>query len=118
MDSDRWKQIDNILQAALDQPPGKRADFLQLACKGDEALEIEVRSLLASQEEAGSFWKARRWKWPHRNSPADKAKRSQTEAIPLWARSFLTTASSRSSAVAGWVWFIRPRTPAFIASSL
>jgi len=55
MESDRWKQIDNILQAALEQPPGKRADFLHRACKDDEALEMEVRSLLASQEEAGSF---------------------------------------------------------------
>ena len=55
MDSDRWKQIDSLLQAALERSPGDRAEFLQKACKGDEALEREVRSLLASQEEAGSF---------------------------------------------------------------
>jgi len=55
MDSDRWKQIDNLLQAALQRPPGERADFLRQACAGDEALEQEVRSLLASQQDAGSF---------------------------------------------------------------
>ena len=55
MDSDRWKQVDNLLQAALDRPPAGRAEFLRQACAGDEALEREVRSLLASQQEAGSF---------------------------------------------------------------
>src|SRR6266700_140560 len=55
MDSDRWKQVDNLLLSALDRPPGERAEFLRQACAGDEALEWEVRSLLASQQEAGSF---------------------------------------------------------------
>ncbi len=55
MDSDQWKQIDSILQAALERPVTERAQFLRQACKGDAALEREVRSLLASQEEAGSF---------------------------------------------------------------
>ncbi len=55
MDSARWKQVDNLLQAALERPPDERAGFLRQACAGDEALEREVRSLLASQEEAGSF---------------------------------------------------------------
>jgi eukaryotic-like serine/threonine-protein kinase len=55
MDSDRWKQIDSILQAALERPPGERDEFLRHACLGDTDLEREVRSLLASQEEAGSF---------------------------------------------------------------
>src|SRR5450432_2344291 len=55
MDSDRWKQIDNLLQAALERPPTGRAEFLRQACAGDEALECEVRSLLDSQQQAGSF---------------------------------------------------------------
>jgi Tol biopolymer transport system component len=55
MDPDRWKQVDNMLQAALERPPAGRADFLRQACAGDRALEQEVRSLLASQQEAGSF---------------------------------------------------------------
>jgi serine/threonine protein kinase len=55
MDSDRWKKVDSVLQAAVQRPPAERSDFLKKACKGDPALEEEVRSLLASQEEAGSF---------------------------------------------------------------
>src|SRR6266571_2214898 len=55
MDSERWKRVDDLLQAALEHPPGDRAGFLRQACAGDEALEREVRSLLASQQEAGSF---------------------------------------------------------------
>src|SRR5881392_785401 len=55
MDSEQWKRVDNLLQAALERPPGDRVEFLQQACAGDVALEREVRSLLASQQEAGSF---------------------------------------------------------------
>jgi len=55
MDSDRWKQVDNLLQEVLARPPEERAEFLRRACAGDEALEHEVRSLLASQQQAGSF---------------------------------------------------------------
>jgi serine/threonine protein kinase/tetratricopeptide (TPR) repeat protein len=55
MDSERWKQIDNLLQSVLDCPLREREEFLRRACAGDEALEREVRSLLASQQQAGSF---------------------------------------------------------------
>jgi len=55
MDSDRWKQIDSLLQSVLEHPPEQRDAFLRQACRGDEALEHEVRSLVASQQEAGSF---------------------------------------------------------------
>ena len=55
MDSERWKQVDNLLQSALERPPDERDAFLRQACAGDEALEREVRSLLASDEQAGRF---------------------------------------------------------------
>ena len=55
MDAERWKRVDNLLQAALERSPGEREAFLRQACPGDEALEREVRSLLASQQRAGSF---------------------------------------------------------------
>src|SRR5271156_2748782 len=55
MDSDRWKQIDTLLQSALERPPEERDAFLQQACAADETLEREVRSLLKSQQQAGSF---------------------------------------------------------------
>ncbi len=55
MHSDRWKQVDSLLQAVLARPAGEREAFLRQACQGDPALEREVRSLLTSQQQAGSF---------------------------------------------------------------
>src|ERR1039457_3973107 len=85
MDSNRWKQVDNLLQAVLERPPGGRDAFLRQAwagaggagsgraslpvgrpargrdaflrqaCAGDAALEREVRALLTSQQQAASF---------------------------------------------------------------
>ncbi len=55
MDPERWKQVDALLQAALERPPAGRAEFLRQACAGDDSLEREVLSLLASQQEAGKF---------------------------------------------------------------
>jgi serine/threonine protein kinase/Tfp pilus assembly protein PilF len=55
MDSDRWKQVDGLLQSVLERPPGERDAFLRHACAADKALEREIRSLLAAQQQAGSF---------------------------------------------------------------
>ena len=55
MDSDRWKQVDSLLQSVLEHPPGERDAFLRHACAADEQLEREVRSLLRAQQQAGSF---------------------------------------------------------------
>jgi eukaryotic-like serine/threonine-protein kinase len=55
MDSDRWQQVDSLLQSVLDRPPEERDGFLRQACAGDQALESEVRSLLRAQQQAGSF---------------------------------------------------------------
>ena len=55
MESERWKRVDDLLQAALERRPAERAEFLRQACAGDEALEREVRSLVASEEAAGGF---------------------------------------------------------------
>jgi eukaryotic-like serine/threonine-protein kinase len=55
MDAARWTHVERILQSALDHPSNERDAFLRSACAGDEALEREVRSLLISEDEAGSF---------------------------------------------------------------
>src|SRR5215467_7861140 len=55
MDSQRGKQVDDMLRSALDRPPEKREAFLRRACAGDEALEREVRSLLESERQEGRF---------------------------------------------------------------
>src|SRR5260221_8201782 len=55
MDSERWKQVDDVLQSVMDRAPEERDAFLLQACAGDQTLEREVRSLLTSEEQAGRF---------------------------------------------------------------
>ncbi len=55
MDSERWKQIDGLLQSVLERSPEERETYLRQACAGDEALEREVQSLLTAQQEASGF---------------------------------------------------------------
>ncbi len=55
MDSDRWKQVDGLVQSVLERPPEERDAFLRNACAADEQLEREVRSLLRAQQQAGNF---------------------------------------------------------------
>lgn len=55
MDPERWRKIEELLQAALQLPADQRDDFVREGCGGDPGLEHEVRSLLTSHEEAGSF---------------------------------------------------------------
>jgi serine/threonine protein kinase/predicted ATPase len=56
---DRWKKVSLLFKVALEQEPGKRAEFLKKACP-DEELRAEVESLLVSHEEAegGGFIEA------------------------------------------------------------
>src|SRR5215831_3087586 len=55
MDTERWQQVDSLLQSALERTPEQREEFLRDACCGDLTLEQEVRSLLAAHHHAGSF---------------------------------------------------------------
>lgn len=55
MNPERWKQVENLLQSALRLPSEQREDFVRQECAGDAGLEHEVRSLLSSEQQAGSF---------------------------------------------------------------
>jgi eukaryotic-like serine/threonine-protein kinase len=55
MNPERWRQIDQLLEAVLEREPDERAAFLAVACAGDESLRLEVESLLRSDEAAESF---------------------------------------------------------------
>ena len=55
MDAERWKRVDELLQAALQVPAEQQEDFLRQQCGGDSELLEEVRSLLTSHRKAGSF---------------------------------------------------------------
>ena len=53
--SDLWARVDSMLQSALTLPADERESYLRRACASDAGLERELRSLLASYEQAGSF---------------------------------------------------------------
>ncbi len=55
MDAERWKRVDELLQAALAIPAEQREEFLRQQCGDDSELQEEVRSLLTSHRKAGSF---------------------------------------------------------------
>src|SRR6266699_2490879 len=55
MKAERWKQVNDLFQSAVERAPGDRAAFLHEACHGDEGLCREVESLLTSYERAENF---------------------------------------------------------------
>jgi len=46
---ERWREVKEMVQAALDRPASERAAFLAEACAGDPALKEDVESLLAHE---------------------------------------------------------------------
>src|SRR5581483_10095966 len=55
METQRWKQIDELFQASLAVERARRAEVLRAACAGDEELRHEVAALIAEAEDAGVF---------------------------------------------------------------
>jgi serine/threonine protein kinase/Flp pilus assembly protein TadD len=52
---ERWQQVKQLFQAALERAPAERAAWLAEACADDHSLRAEVESLLAADELSGSF---------------------------------------------------------------
>src|SRR6476469_6672239 len=55
MKPERWEQINDLFQSAVEHAPEDRAAFLEEACRADEALYREVKSLIACYEPAQGF---------------------------------------------------------------
>src|SRR5258708_6403555 len=55
MTPERWQQVEEVLQAALDRPRRERMSFLNEACSDDEGLRQEASSLIDAYDEAGDF---------------------------------------------------------------
>ena len=55
MTPERWKQIEQLVQKALECGPAERAAFLDQTCDGDPEMRLEVESLIAAAEPAQSF---------------------------------------------------------------
>ncbi len=50
MNSERWRQIETLFEAAVARAPQERAAFLEDSCNGDDSLRREVDQLLASDQ--------------------------------------------------------------------
>ena len=58
MEPKRWQMVEELYHAALEREKDERAEFLEQACGGDEALRREVESLLAYEKPAEAFMEA------------------------------------------------------------
>jgi serine/threonine-protein kinase len=55
MNSDRWRQIEELYQAAYARPASARGAFLDEVCAGDAGLRLEIESLLKQPVSADGF---------------------------------------------------------------
>ena len=51
----RWRQVQELFEAAVEMEPDRRKQFLEAACANDQELLREVESLLAADQQAGRF---------------------------------------------------------------
>jgi len=52
---ERWAQIRQIFEGAIERAPKDRAAYLRVVCAGDDEMRREVESLLASHDDASEF---------------------------------------------------------------
>src|SRR5215813_13092665 len=58
MKPERWRQVDQLFQAALERAPEERTAFISKACGSDDSLRREVEALLAADGQGESFIEA------------------------------------------------------------
>ena len=76
MTPERWKQIDHLLEAALEREPDQWSAFLEENCAGDAELRREVESLLAAHMQAEDFIEA-----PPAQAAAELLEESRSESL-------------------------------------
>ena len=55
MTPERWRRTEELYYAARDRAPDERSGFLRAACGGDDALRLEVESLLSEPDPDDGF---------------------------------------------------------------
>jgi serine/threonine protein kinase/predicted Zn-dependent protease len=53
--SERWRQVKQIFQAAIELAPAERAPYFAEVCADDPSLRAEIESLIAAHQQPGSF---------------------------------------------------------------
>lgn len=65
MSPERWREIEDVFEAAVDMPPEDRALFLDERCAGDVELKEEVVKLIRSDDAASNFIESPIWTDPN-----------------------------------------------------
>ena len=55
MTPERWRQVEEIFQGALDRVPDQRTQYVLEACGNDETLRRDVQLLLSQHDSAGEL---------------------------------------------------------------
>ena len=50
---ERWRQVKQIFQSAIERPPAERDGFISEACAHDPTLRRDVESLISSHDQGG-----------------------------------------------------------------
>ncbi len=58
MNPERWRQVEDLYQAALDRPAALRLGFLVQACGGDQDLQHKIEALLAQSASQSNYSRA------------------------------------------------------------
>jgi hypothetical protein len=116
MDPERWKHVEALLHAALERPPETRDECVRRACGGDEAMGLEVRSLLVSQKQAGSFLENPEMEEARVRSLSTKTGNYSTTTHPSLVGRSPITESPNNWARAEWVAFAKLGIPDGTAS--
>jgi serine/threonine protein kinase/Tol biopolymer transport system component len=53
MQAERWRRVEQLYHAAMELEEGQRTAFLERSCAGDQALRVEVESLIAYAQQTG-----------------------------------------------------------------
>ncbi|HEX6622609.1 MAG TPA: hypothetical protein VF064_02770, partial [Pyrinomonadaceae bacterium] len=80
MRAERWKRVDELLDAAMGLAPAERAALLDEACTGDAELRREVESLLEAHDRAGDFIEAGALEAAAQNLAAEEAAEEEERA--------------------------------------
>src|SRR6185503_15352625 len=81
MTPELWKQVDALLDAALELPPEKREQFVAEACDGHEELREEVLSLVKAQSKASGFMERSAMKVAAQMLAQDSSLRNQASLV-------------------------------------
>ena len=55
MQAERWRRVEQLYHAAMQQEENHRAAFLERSCAGDQDLRVEVESLMAYAQQTGQI---------------------------------------------------------------